>query len=244
VSFSAVSFDYWDTLYVGARSRERMQLTQGALRRLLDDIGRPVPTEEFDALYRASAAEAERWWREERRGYTARDRIGWILTQLDMERPEDCEHVGRAVQAVDDALRAHPAPLLPGAANLLRELAELNVPLAITSDTGFASGVAQDALLARDQLQDLFAVRVYSCDVGHAKPHPEPFRRLVAALGVAPERVVHVGDNEHTDVRGALDAGLRAVRLDVVRAGGPSDAEFVATSLDELGDYLRSEWGA
>jgi hypothetical protein len=39
-------------------------------------------------------------------------------------------------------------------------------------------------------------------------------------------------------VRGALDAGFRAIRLDVVRNGGPSEAEFVARSYEALTEYL------
>ena len=42
-------------------------------------------------------------------------------------------------------------------------------------------------------------------------------------------------------MRGALDAGMRAVRLDVVRSGGPSEAEFVAKSYEELVGYLEAE---
>jgi FMN phosphatase YigB (HAD superfamily) len=76
-------------------------------------------------------------------------------------------------------------------------------------------------------------------DVGHAKPRPEPFCAAVAALGVAsPGEVIHVGDIERTDVGGALAAGLRAIRLDLVRPGGPTAAEFVARSHEELVEYL------
>jgi len=45
------------------------------------------------------------------------------------------------------------------------------------------------------------------------KPDPEPFRRALDDLGVAPERAVHVGDSLATDVAGAARAGLRAIRL-------------------------------
>jgi FMN phosphatase YigB (HAD superfamily) len=54
---------------------------------------------------------------------------------------------------------------------------------------------------------------------------------------------MHVGDNERTDVRGALAAGLRAVRLDVARTGGPSEAEFVARSYEELTEYVLGQRG-
>jgi HAD superfamily hydrolase (TIGR01509 family) len=127
--------------------------------------------------------------------------------------------------------------MLRGAWQTLRTLSRQLV-LAVISDTGFASGRAQDRLLEKDGARDFFAATIYSMDVGHAKPRPEIFRAAVETLGLAPEQILHVGDNERTDVRGALDAGMRAVRLDIVRAGGPSEAEFVARSYEELVDYL------
>jgi HAD superfamily hydrolase (TIGR01549 family) len=157
-------------------------------------------------------------------------------------RPQ-CADVAAACEAVDEALLHYPPPLLPGAADAVRSLAA-RFPLAIVSDTGFASGRAQDALLERDGLLGCFTATIYSMDVGHAKPRPEPFRAAVAALGASsPTGVIHIGDNERTDVGGALAAGLRAVRLDVVRSAGSSAAEFVACSFEELVEYLTAGCG-
>jgi putative hydrolase of the HAD superfamily len=148
--------------------------------------------------------------------------------------------VARATAAVDDALLAQPPELLPGAADAVRRLAR-RYRLGIISDTGFASGEAQDRLLARDGLRDCLAVRVYSCDVGHAKPHAEPFRRAAASLGVAPAETLHVGDIERTDVAGALASGYRAVRIDALRDGGPSSAERVVRTWSELERWLEDD---
>ena len=238
----AVTFDYWDTIYTGAPAPERGALRQAAIRRLFATFERDVPDEEFVALYRAAGSEAERWWREEQRGYTTQERIRWILARVDIERPADCVHVAAAERAVDDALLAHPAPLVPGAGDGLARLGSAYT-LGIVSDTGFASGKAQDRLLAQDQLLSLFKATVYSMDVGHAKPRPEPFAAALRALGTQPAETIHIGDNERTDVRGALDAGLRAVRVDFVRQGGPSAAEFVARSFEELVEYLLEQRG-
>src|SRR5687768_4948660 len=111
----AITFDYWDTLYTGAVLTERMTLRQTALRRMLTELGHDIPEDKLHELYHASGKEADRWWRDEHRGYTAAERIRWILQRLAIERPEHCEHVARCVQAVDDALLAYPPPLLPGA---------------------------------------------------------------------------------------------------------------------------------
>lgn len=236
----ALTFDYWDTLYSGTALPERMHLRQAAVRRLVDSLGHNIADDAFTALYRASGAEAERWWREEHRGYRTEDRIHWLLGRLAIARPADCEHVARAVEAVDEALLMLPAPILAGAADAVRELSA-RFPLAIVSDTGFASGRAQDRLLERDGLLGAFRHRIYSCDVGHTKPRREMFAAALEALAVEPHEVLHIGDLERTDIRGALDAGLRAIRLDVVRESGASAAEMVARSFPELVRYLLAQ---
>jgi putative hydrolase of the HAD superfamily len=233
----AISLDFWDTLYDGAALPERVSLRQTALRRLFHDVGCAIDDAALVELYAASGAEAERWWRDEHRGYTAEERIRWMLARTDVERPHDCPHVARTVAAVDDALLAFPPSLLPGAREALLELAP-RVMLAITSDTGFASGRAQDRLLERDGIAHLFATRTYSADVGHAKPRREPFETTLRALALPAGRVLHLGDDERTDVRGALAAGMRAARMDIVQTRGPSAGEFVARSWEEALDRL------
>ena len=239
MTIRAVTFDYWDTLYAGDVLPERLGVRRAAVRRILTDLGHAIEDEDFAALYQASGHEADRWWREDHRGYTAAERIRWILQRLAIERPEDCEHIARAVKAVDDALIQYPPPLLPGAGAALTALAP-KYRLGIISDTGFASGKAQDALLSQDGVRTMFEVTVYSMDIGHAKPRREPFRAALDVLNLPPNEVLHIGDNERTDVRGALDAGMRAVRVDFVRQGGPSAAEMVARTFDELVAYLNA----
>jgi putative hydrolase of the HAD superfamily len=242
-----ITLDYWDTIYDGASVPERKMRRREALARLLVAIGVDIAPEDFVRLYTASAIEAERWWREEHRGYTTADRIRWLLAQLAIERPDDCEHIAAAVRIVDDTLLDYPPILLPGAEEVVRALSE-RFTLGIISDTGFASGEAQNRVLARDGLLSCFSSTIYSMDIGHAKPRPEPFLAALSALGASPADALHVGDNERTDVGGALSIGMRAIRLDAVRKNGDSRGEYVAGSLGELGEYLlgkgrSGDWG-
>jgi FMN phosphatase YigB (HAD superfamily) len=39
-------------------------------------------------------------------------------------------------------------------------------------------------------------------DVGHAKPRAEIFQAAVDELGMPPHEILHIGDNERTDVAG------------------------------------------
>jgi FMN phosphatase YigB (HAD superfamily) len=236
----ALTFDYWDTLYEGGALPERVALRRTAVGALLGAYGRALPEEQLRVLYEESGREAERWWSEQQRGYSTNDRLRWILERADVTPRDGCEHVSAAADAVDNALLILPPAMLSGAWRTLRTL-DRHFALAVISDTGFASGRAQDRLLEKDGARDFFAATIYSMDVGHAKPHPEIFRAAIDLLGTAPHQILHIGDNERTDVRGALDAGLRAIRLDVVQSGGPSEAEFVANSYEELVAYLVKE---
>jgi HAD superfamily hydrolase (TIGR01549 family) len=209
-----------------------------AIRRLFAAYECVVTTEELHELYSRAGRQAVVWWSEHHRGYTTEERIRWMLLEKDVAPPAGCQHLAAAVATIDDALLEHPPPMYPGAAELLRTLAA-RVPLAIISDTGFASGHGQNRVLDLYSVRDHFRATIYSSEVGHAKPRPEPFRAALSALGVPPAEVVHVGDIEATDVRGALAAGMRAIRLDLRWDSGPSEAEFVARSYEELLEYLR-----
>jgi len=54
-----------------------------------------------------------------------------------------------------------------------------------------------------------FRASVSARDAGVAKPHRAIFAAGAAAVDVAPEAVLHVGDDAHLDVVGALDAGMQ-----------------------------------
>lgn len=56
-----------------------------------------------------------------------------------------------------------------------------------------------------------FHASVSARDAGVAKPHPAIFAAGAAAANAAPEAVLHVGDDAHLDVVGALEAGMQTV---------------------------------
>jgi 2-haloalkanoic acid dehalogenase type II len=54
-----------------------------------------------------------------------------------------------------------------------------------------------------------FAVTLNAESVGRAKPHPEVYATVAAALGVRTDEMLHVGDHPENDIRGAAAAGCR-----------------------------------
>jgi putative hydrolase of the HAD superfamily len=76
-----------------------------------------------------------------------------------------------------------------------------------------------NADLQRIGLHLHFAHHICARDVGVAKPDARIFLAAAERLGVAPENILHVGDDPEMDIAGARDAGLRTAWIN--RAGHP-----------------------
>lgn len=97
-----------------------------------------------------------------------------------------------------------------------------------------------NADLGRIGLRHLFADCVTAREFGAAKPEPAIFHEACRRLGVAPEHVLHVGDDPLLDVHGARGAGLPSAWLN--RHGQtwsqPQRPDFEFRDLSELADWL------
>ncbi|MFB6361427.1 MAG: HAD family hydrolase [Halobacteriales archaeon] len=86
-------------------------------------------------------------------------------------------------------------------------------------------------------IPDAFDTMVFAGYDTAPKPDPEPFRTVIEALGVAPERTVHIGNSIESDVAGANAAGVTSVWLEH-ESTPPAAAEpdYTVGSLSELTD--------
>ena len=90
-------------------------------------------------------------------------------------------------------------------------------------------------LLAALKLDKYFEVILISCESAFSKPSPVMFNLAAEKLGMAPERVLHVGDSLELDVQGAQAAGMKAAWL---RRGGTSSGDGQISSLREVPGQL------
>ena len=106
---------------------------------------------------------------------------------------------------------------IAGAAAALRALARVGIPIGIVSN---ADGRVEPLLRELGVCQVgagpgvEVGIVVDSTVVGFEKPDPRIFEIALRALGVAPERTIHVGDSARADVAGAIAAGVTPVHLD------------------------------
>lgn len=98
-----------------------------------------------------------------------------------------------------------------------------------------------NADLQRMGLHSLFMHMISAREVGMAKPDPGIFLHACERLRVAPQQVLHVGDDPDLDVQGARAAGLRTAWLNRRGERWPHDVEpdVTFTDLSALADWLQ-----
>ena len=143
----------------------------------------------------------------------------------------------------DPALVADAMALFVAARNTVRPYDDVLPGLARLSGRYLLGTVSNgNADLRAIGLDHHFAVSLAAHEHGSAKPDPAMFVEACRRLGVAPAAAVYVGDDVLLDVRGAQQAGLRAVWLNRVGSaahlahGVAPDA--ICADFDELTAWL------
>jgi len=83
----------------------------------------------------------------------------------------------------------------------------------------------------------LFDSALYATLALPAKPAPDMFELAAQELGVSTDRILHVGDNADTDIRGAREAGCKTVWINRYGDTYPADmprADIDIVDLNEL----------
>ncbi|MCX5241795.1 HAD family hydrolase [Streptomyces prunicolor] len=118
-------------------------------------------------------------------------------------------------------------PLMPGAARLLAELAEYEIPTALVSASH--RRIIDRVLTALGPQH--FALTVAGDEVARTKPYPDPYLLAAAGLGVDPARCAVVEDTA-TGVAAAEAAGCLVVAVPSVAPIAPAARRTVVTSLE------------
>lgn len=194
-----------------------------------------VPFDRFLAALRGVDRQMRRRQHKEGREVSTRERFAAVVRELGL--PDDglverlrSVHMGRLRGQVRP-LGHHP--------ELLRSLRR-GLRLGLCSN--FSDAETALAVLEETSLREPLDAIAISESVGWRKPRRQIFEALVGDLGLAPEEVLHVGDNLEADVGGASVAGLRTAWL-TRRVADPAAArarhagplpEFTLADLGEL----------
>jgi FMN hydrolase / 5-amino-6-(5-phospho-D-ribitylamino)uracil phosphatase len=234
----AISYDFWNTLFCDiheATYREkRLKLFLETLR-----LYRECHERQVIAALMHSFKVGHRIWSEEYRSLTVREQLKLVLAHMEMELPD--EAIERLTRQSDEIFYEYPPVIIEGVAEVLAVLTS-RYKLAIISDTGFTSGLVLRELMRRNGIHDHFSMLTFSDEAGRSKPHQSVFLRTAEGLGVLPEEMLHIGDQELTDVAGAKAVGAHAALFASNLADTQkSAADFIIGSHAELLRILNYE---
>ncbi len=149
------------------------------------------------------------------------------LCGVDDDLAEHCADVYRRV--FDELNTDGTVRLFPHVLETIKTLHDRGLHLAICSSRGRPT---LDSFVKTFHLERYVSMVVSAGDVEHHKPHPEPVQKILAALAVAPEEAVVVGDASYDILMGRA-AGCRTVG---VTYGNQSADDLRAAGADHLID--------
>ncbi len=239
---TTLTFDFWNTLYSadgGAMDVVRPRRLD-TLRRMLRGFGLDPSDDQMLEAYRSGFDAYMAAWTQGLH-FGAHDQVAHILNRFDLvPGPEDEGLLVETALEIEEASLLAPLEPLPGVLETVPALASAGYRLGLISDTSLPPGRILKRLLAGDGLLAHFEALTFSDETGYTKPDPRMFEQTLAPLGAGPAEAAHVGDTPRTDIAGAKDLGMVAIRCaGAVDHPEPPEADFVIRDHRELSAILE-----
>ena len=245
-NIKAITFDLWDTVIdddsdepkraaLGLRSKrdERHYVVWNVLNK-----NDPISLQVVCRVYEEVNDEYNRVWHDEYVTWTVNERISHILNELGRTLSQR-EFVDTVAALEDMEIEIPPNPV-DGVGAALEEISKA-YPLAVVSDTIISPGRNLRRWLDMHGLLQHFSGFAFSDEIGKSKPDPAIFHSAATQLGIDLKEMVHIGDREHNDVKGAHALGMKAILFTATRDTDAQDttADAVCRSYSELPGILQ-----
>ena len=230
----AITFDFWRTLFREVDVTPRVLARATALAKATD-----IPLERAKEVMKEVLRAFLKVHIRERRTLSAEDAIPMLEEKLERSfTPDTAKHL---CECFANAILDHPPVPIDGALDAVRAAAD-HVPVGLISDSGISPGSSLLRLLDRHGFRTHFTSFSFSDEVGVAKPQSAMYRHAANGLNVHHTELLHIGDLEPTDVRGALNVGASAALFggDNTRYVEKSRANYVFTSWTQFIEQLPS----
>lgn len=114
-------------------------------------------------------------------------------------------------------MQFHPVLYEEKLLQYLKQLIDKGMTLSLLSNTGFIKGLTLKKLLDKLEIAPLLKFQVYSDEIAFSKPSKEAYRhvfdniKLFNTLDAG--SILHIGDNENADLRGAQLQGMQSALI-------------------------------
>jgi putative hydrolase of the HAD superfamily len=208
MAIHAITLDFWDTIFKLESEFDPKTFRLEKTKFIISQFKNNFSDEQLLNLYNDVWNKFDKEWYDNCRTLTTVEIIGYILEKIDVTIPQ--EQFDSLVTYFQEAILENPPGLIDGSKEAIINLSK-NYKLGIISDTGFTPGRVLKKILKMNDLLKYFSVLIFSDEFGKSKPHPDTFLYAMKILGVNSNELVHIGDNERTDVMGALSIDAKAI---------------------------------
>jgi len=233
-----VTFDFWNTLFLDRQEDFRHRKRIVYAHRIFEKCSGALELDRVEEAFKAAHELFEGQW-DHRRAFTMEDHVREMVRNVCLELPpEDLQSV---VEFFETVLLEHPPLLIANASDAIAFAASTG-RVGLISDTGYTPGRILRKILGRHNLENHFHAFSFSNETGVLKPNPVTFTKILTELNIAPEDAVHVGDLENSDIAGAKQIGMKAIKYigSNPTATRETIADLVIEDLSELPAALKS----
>lgn len=225
----AVTYDCWGTLLKDRDWEGAMALRQRALSRATG-----IDESEAGALLAQAWSRHDEAWRQIATFGPGR-MAAYCLQQKGID--DDAVWI-ELTKSFEEASLAIGVDRVEGSLETIESLRARGMRIGLICDTGLTPARVVRQLLDDVGLLGFLEVQCFSDEVGVPKPGREIFEKALAELGVTPPEAVHIGDLKRTDIAGARDMGMYAVRFRAVH-DDQSDAREASVIIDRHEELLE-----
>lgn len=212
MAIRGVTFDWWGTIAVippredAAVLRDlRISRLEARLREAGVRLERPVLV---DAYERQGKVLEEAWALH--RDLSPDEQVHTFLRFAGLG-PDDPGLAAAVGEALGGAILDRRPTIFPDLQAAMAAVSARGLTIGLISNTGRSWGRYLSALQEDLGIGRYFRSRSYSDELGLRKPQPGIFRAALSGLGLAPEEVVHIGDDVIADVVGGAGIGMRTI---------------------------------
>ena len=231
----AITFDFWQTLYADSDKnwRKRQAIRVKRCHAYLESRGYTCTLTDVESGLEAAYNLVSSLWHQHK-GISVKRCMQRFADVLEIrleevELDQLIENLGAAFLEAPPIMIAHVKPVVS-------RLSE-NYPLGIISDSALTPGSFVRKLMARDGILQFFTAFTFSDETDYTKPQVVQFHSTLAALNAEPAEALHIGDIFRTDIVGAKNAGMKAIRFAGFNKGEGNDTLSDAV----VDDYRKLE---
>ena len=235
MKIKVITIDLWNTLFDSSNGTKRNAYRQHALLNEIEKMNIQLPPDDYNNALKASWEFFNNIWLNNQRTPDTIEMIEFFWSYLKL--PYNRESIENVAYHFQISVFEHPPKLIGGVQESLEILSQ-KYKLGLISDTGFTPGSLLIKLMQNFGIFDYFSAFSFSDETGVSKPNKKAYLTILNKFAVNPEEAVHIGDIEKTDIKGAKELGMNAIRF----SGDPTAVMNKDNSKTTMADFEVSHW--